>query len=388
MEVAKTFALAIEEAAKLHPAAEPLLVYASILAPEPIPLFLFSEARQKFGEPLASALAGDGLYEAVAALRSFALLDRETIPDEYDPAISTDTIRLHRLVREIAASRREDEAREKLHGTLIEALAVVYPRDVFEDPNTWSRARRLDAVALALVGGDSEPPAGTEGSTSYLLNRLASYRHAALSAYEQATLLEAQGDLAAAQSLFERALAIRKKVLRPNHPATAISLGNLGRLLLAQGERLRTGGRPARTLLERARRLLEHTLAIHEKELGPNHRHTGASLTNLAVLLCNLGDLTAALPLFERALGISKTSNGPEHPDTAKALFNIARLLWTQGQLLQGQGQSRAALLLFERARRLFKRALVILEKALGPDHPNTATVRNNLASIVRGVGS
>jgi hypothetical protein len=30
-------------------------------APEPIPLFLFSEAREKFGEPLASAPAGDGL---------------------------------------------------------------------------------------------------------------------------------------------------------------------------------------------------------------------------------------------------------------------------------------------------------------------------------------
>ena len=72
LTVAKTFALAIEEAGKLHPAAEPLLVYAAILAPEPIPLFLFSEARQKFGEPLASALAGDGLYEAVAALRAFA----------------------------------------------------------------------------------------------------------------------------------------------------------------------------------------------------------------------------------------------------------------------------------------------------------------------------
>src|SRR5262245_16505145 len=36
--VAKTFALAIEEAAKLHPAAEPLIVHAALLAPEPIPL--------------------------------------------------------------------------------------------------------------------------------------------------------------------------------------------------------------------------------------------------------------------------------------------------------------------------------------------------------------
>jgi hypothetical protein len=52
LTVAKTFALAIEEAAKLHPAAEPLIVYAALLAPEPIPLFLFSEAGEKFGEPL------------------------------------------------------------------------------------------------------------------------------------------------------------------------------------------------------------------------------------------------------------------------------------------------------------------------------------------------
>src|SRR5450755_1430063 len=77
--VAKTFALAIEEAAKLHPAAEPLIVHAALLAPEPIPLFLFSEAHQKLGEPLAAALAGGGLDEAVAALRAFALVDRETI---------------------------------------------------------------------------------------------------------------------------------------------------------------------------------------------------------------------------------------------------------------------------------------------------------------------
>ena len=59
LTVAKTFALAIEEATKLHPAAEPLIVHAALLAPEPIPLFLFSEAREKLGNP-ASALADDG----------------------------------------------------------------------------------------------------------------------------------------------------------------------------------------------------------------------------------------------------------------------------------------------------------------------------------------
>jgi hypothetical protein len=56
LTVAKTFALAIDEAAKLHPAAEPLIVNAALLAPEPIPLFLFSEGRETFGEPLATLL--------------------------------------------------------------------------------------------------------------------------------------------------------------------------------------------------------------------------------------------------------------------------------------------------------------------------------------------
>ena len=107
LTVAKTFALAIDEAARLHPGAEPLIVHAALLAPEPLPLFLFAEAREKFGQPLASALAGDGLDEAVAALRAFALVDREPIADERDPTLTTDCIRLHRLVRQVAAARRE-----------------------------------------------------------------------------------------------------------------------------------------------------------------------------------------------------------------------------------------------------------------------------------------
>ena len=90
LTVAKTFALAIDEAARLHPGAEPLIVHAALLAPEPLPLFLFAEAREKFGLPLASALDGDGLDEAVAALRAFALVDREPIADERDLAVTTD----------------------------------------------------------------------------------------------------------------------------------------------------------------------------------------------------------------------------------------------------------------------------------------------------------
>jgi len=141
LTVAKTFWLAIGEAAKLHPGAELLIVHAALLAPEPIPLFLFSEAREKFGEPLASAFVGDGLDEAVAALRTFALIDRETIVDERDPSSTTNAIRLHRLVREVVAARREGEARDALRRGLVAALTLIYPDDDGE-PASWHAARR------------------------------------------------------------------------------------------------------------------------------------------------------------------------------------------------------------------------------------------------------
>ena len=223
LTVAKTFALAIDEAAKLHPAAEPLIVHAALLAPEPIPLFLFSQGREKFGEPLASVLEGDGLDEAVAALRTFALIDRETVADERDPTIITDCIRLHRLVRQVAAARCEGEVREGAQRVLAEALVAVYPENIWRDPHAWRLSRRLDSLALALVGDEATAPKGVEQRTADLLSFAGQYRRYALAAYAEA------------RPLYERALAIREKVLGAEHPDTATSLNNLAILLQDPG---------------------------------------------------------------------------------------------------------------------------------------------------------
>ena len=77
-------------------------------------------------------------------------------------------------------------------------------------------------------------------------------------------------------------------------------------------------------------------------------------------------DTTRSLAICEKALG-------PEHPDTAASLNNLARLLHDQGDLAG--------------ARPLFKRALTIREKALGPEHPDTATSLNNLALLLKDQG-
>jgi class 3 adenylate cyclase/Tfp pilus assembly protein PilF len=388
--VAKTFALAIEQAGKLHPAAEPLIVHAALLAPEPIPLFLFAEGREGLGEPLATQLADDGLDEAVAALRAFALVDRETIADERNPEIMTETIRLHRLVRPVAAARRQGEELEAARRALIVATVAVYPEDIFNDPREFPRARRLDALALDLVGGDA-PPAGAEMLASLLLNGLAGYRFNALAAYSEArplferalairehvlgaehpdtaaslnslgSLLQAQGNLVGARPLFERALAINERALGSEHPDTATSLTNLAALLQAQGD------------LAGAQPLYELALTILEKALGPDHIVTANCLNGLAVLLRNRGDLVRARPLFERALAIRERELGAEHPSTARSLNNLALLLDAEGDL--------------GGARRLLQRALASRERAFGPDHPDVANGLNNLAHLLVALG-
>jgi tetratricopeptide (TPR) repeat protein len=389
LTVAKTFGLAIDEAAKLHPAAEPLIVHAALLAQEPIPLFLFAEAREKFGEPLASMLAGEGLDEAVAALRAFALVNREVIVDERDASITTDAIRLHRLVREMAAARCEGDARASLRRALVAALAAVYPDEADINRSSWSRCGAL--TAHLLVNCETEMVEGaTNVQCAELLDRAGSYFYSrgaysrarplferALAIYEKvlgpkhpdtatglsylAYLLQAQGELLSARPLFERALAIREEVLGPEHHYTATSLNNLATLLHDQGD------------LAEARPLFERALAIYEKVLGPEHPDTATTLNNLATLLHDQGDLKEAQPLHERALAIYEKVLGPEHPDTASSLNDLARVLQTQGDLVG--------------ARPLFERALAIREKVLGPEHPDTASSLNNLATLLHDQG-
>jgi tetratricopeptide (TPR) repeat protein len=316
LTVARTFALAIEEAAKLNPAAELLIVHAALLAPEPIPLFLFSEARQKFGAPLAAALAGDGLDEAVAALRAFALVDREA---EHDALITTPAIRLHRLVREVAAARREGEAREEARRALVGALAAVYPgdEDAYQNPVSWPRCAPLTPHLDAICEMEMAD-AAAKAECADLLNRAGSYFHG-------------RAAYSGARSLFDRALAIREKALGPEHPKTAKSLNDLAILLEAQGD------------LPGARPLVERALEIRERVLGREHHDVATSLNTLARLLWAQADFAGAWPLSQRALAIREKALGPEHPKTATSLNTFAGLLWAQGDLA-------GARLLYERA--------------------------------------
>jgi Tfp pilus assembly protein PilF len=55
-------------------------------------------------------------------------------------------------------------------------------------------------------------------------------------------------------------------------------------------------------------------VAIREKVLGPEHPDTAVSLSNLAILLQAQGDLAGARPLYERALASRSGKRPPLGP--------------------------------------------------------------------------
>jgi Tfp pilus assembly protein PilF len=194
------------------------------------------------------------------------------------------------LVREVALARSEGGLRDEACRALIVTLAAVYPDDGHNNPASWRRCAALTLHVAAICESEiSDVEASAQCAD--LLNRAGSYS-------------VGRAGYSAARQLHERALAIREKVLGPEHPDTAQSLNNLGVLLKEHGD------------LAGARPLYERALAIREKVLDPEHPDTAQSLNNLGVLLKEHGDLAGARPLYERALAIREKVLGPEHADT------------------------------------------------------------------------
>ena len=75
--------------------------------------------------------------------------------------------------------------------------------------------------------------------------------------------------------------------------------------------------------------------------------------------MLKLARYTEAEPLFRRALAIREKSLGPDHPDVANSLNGLAALLNDTDRRAEAEP--------------LFRRALAIWEKSLSPDHPNVA---------------
>jgi CHAT domain-containing protein len=95
---------------------------------------------------------------------------------------------------------------------------------------------------------------------------------------------------------------------------------------------------------------------------------------NLAELYRTMGAYDQAVPLYQRSLRIIEKALGPEHPNNANSLNNLAELYRAMGA--------------YDQAVPLYQRALKIIEKAVGPEHPYTANSLNNLALLYMAMGA
>ena len=88
--------------------------------------------------------------------------------------------------------------------------------------------------------------------------------------------------------------------------------------------------------------------------------------------LLRTGKYDRGVVVAKKALEVAEQNVGPDHPNVATILNNLAGLYKAQGHYAQAEP--------------LFKRSLAIKEKALGPDHPAVATSLNNLATFYRAM--
>lgn len=96
-------------------------------------------------------------------------------------------------------------------------------------------------------------------------------------------------------------------------------------------------------------------------------------LNEAGIMATTLGRYAEGEPLFRRALEILEKSLGPDDPAVASILYNLATLYFRQG--------------LFSEAEPLHKRSLEMREKSLGPNDPAVAGSLYNLALLYFGQG-
>lgn len=367
--VATLWQLSVRRLETEQPQAVRLLELCALLAPEPIPLDLFTSSPEMLNVAAADPLAWD---TTVGALAGLGLARR-----------GGSSLVLHRLVQAAIRAAMPDDVHTDARVRLCHALLAAVPHDIHGDPDARPRWQGLLPHVLAVTKDD--PPAECVAETAVLL-RLASVfllqignRSVALPLCERAlaideslegrdaevgfdliTLAQIHRDLDAperARPLAERALRLHQSSLSADSPAIATDLATLARILHLLGDH------------GAALPLAERALRIDEAAYGPDNPYVSFDLVALATAHFNLGDYAMALPLISRALRIREASYAPDH-------LYIGYALLFKAQALHALHDPTAADLAYRGAQ--------ILHTQLGKTHPKTDDAFT-LALSIRG---
>ncbi|MEU4448502.1 FxSxx-COOH system tetratricopeptide repeat protein [Actinosynnema sp. NPDC050801] len=304
--------LSLAVLAQDNPAAVQLLRVVAWLAPEPVPLDLFTANHRALPAPLDGVVVDPiAFVEAVGALVGHSLVRREP----------GGVVIGHRLLQQSLRARHALGA----HAVAQELLAADLPTEVPDDPLRW---RVLLPHVLAVHDDTYADKSLRTQHTAQLLSGLADY-------------LLAHGGPRSARPVLEHVLAFEEEAHGPDHEIVGARLHELGRVLHQFRE------------YDEACSSLERAVAISEANFGLDHPRVADVVTSLAWTLLYLGRHDEALLLLERAVAIDGKAG---HPGDGRHFTNLAKAL-------SGLGRDEQALPLWERA-------LVIDEKTYGPDHP------------------
>jgi tetratricopeptide (TPR) repeat protein len=301
------------------------------MAPDDLPEPLLSHYHEALPEPLA-IVAGDplALADSVAALRRYSLV-----------RVVADGIFVHRLLQTVVRTSLDRETEQAWAACAVRLLHAGFPAPK-EGVASWPESERLLPHLLAVVAHGERLGVEPE-SWMWLLTQAGFY-------------LWGRGQFRQALALEEHSLAVRHRVLGPEHPDTLLAMNNLAETRRDLGD------------LDGARQLHEQALASCRQVLGEDHPNTLTSMSNLALTLAALGNLDGARELHLQTFAARRRVLGDDHPDTLSSMNNLAEVRRALGDL--------------DGARTLLEQALAGRQRALGDDHPDTLSSMNNLAAV------
>jgi serine/threonine protein kinase len=171
-------------------------------------------------------------------------------------------------------------------------------------------------------------------------------------------VLEQEGHYKDAEKLQRETLEIQTRVLGPEAPDTLSTKYLLGWTLRREGQ------------LAEATKLDRETLDARRRVLGRENLDTVASMESVAIVLRGERRFPEAESLAREALDTRKRLLGPDNPDTVMSMSNLAIILHAEGR--------------YSEAASLVGQVLEIRRRVLGPEHPDTLAAMNNLCIELR----
>ncbi|MEV4761138.1 FxSxx-COOH system tetratricopeptide repeat protein [Micromonospora chokoriensis] len=372
--LAASIRLSTNRLAQEYPAAAQMLNLCAVLAPEPIPLTLFTWSLALLPEPLASASKNRLAFYNVV----------KTIGEHGLAGTSHDGIQIHRIIQAVVRDRIGDRQLTVARDQAAAILAAAVPGDT-DDPATWpswstlaphiiaidpttSARNRLREAACQVVlyllrRGENQP-------ALLLAERLHQHWHERLgpddihtlkAAAEHAHAIHALGDIHRAHPMIVDTLARCRRVVGDDHPQTLRAAHDLGVSLNSLGE------------YAEARSIAEDTLARYRRVLGDDHPDTLRASLGLAGALHSLGEYDRDMAISEDTLARHRRVLGDDHPNTLRASLGLAATLHSLGE--------------YDRDMAISEDTLARYRRVLGDDHPDTLRACGGVADTLHALG-